>query len=730
MQLLIMKETKGDHEKGDIVEISSSTDIESPDIAHIHNLIANEISSTSSIDLPVADEDDLTDYLVSTEITSITDIETSDLGQTHELSGNEISSITDIETSDLGQTHELSGNEINSISNIDNSVIGQEHELNSNEISSIPFIDEPIISHIHNLITNEISSTSNIENTTLEEIYNLITNEISSTSNIENTTLEEIYNLIANEINSITNIDNATLEEIYNLITNEISSTSNINDSNIEQVHILGAEEINSITSFDTPKTAEYGMLVAEDIEITTSVDDTDIGQAHNLLANEIESTSFIESPEYGLANFNLITNEISSTSNIDDSNIEQVHILGAEEISSEIELEKYIYIDQDQMIKPYDLSIETNINQEHNLLTNEITSASINEEPEFIAITPMMMNNIISNTEIENPEINQTHNLVSGEVNSITTIEETIINKDDLLEDEEQLDISQETNLSNIFNYYDELSKGSSLDWISYINRYFIRSSSPEVKVFKLDKKATPLDNLYGETSYARIYTPPFSIRAHYLDQSYQQMLGLESMPYLETDEGNIQFVINFDEMVQKIRNLKKLKKTKLYISYKGTGRATIQKLNNIFTIKVNGAEIANFDLTSETYNTVKKLNSAINALTNFTTLLKGENDSSIDLISFNEAVVTSDVLLIYSLDKIYLNMTDVIEKGDVILTNKWKLYEVASNIPGGNFGWDYSTFILTCNLRTLDEVQLPGNYNSQIIKHQHGLEHKVDME
>jgi hypothetical protein len=279
-------------------------------------------------------------------------------------------------------------------------------------------------------------------------------------------------------------------------------------------------------------------------------------------------------------------------------------------------------------------------------------------------------------------------------------------------------------------FNYYDELRTGNAQGWISYLNRHYINLVAPEVQIFKLNKEETELDELYGEAKNARLYLPPFTIRAFYLDNLYQQMVGYETMPYMETEEETMQFVLNFDEMVEKIRELKNRKISSIYIDYSGDGEPTALKDGNTFIIKENDSVVAEWDLTDVQYGTTKKLTNEIDQLSSFSAALEGKNDTSTDLVSFNETRFKHSRLLVYSPDTTFANITEVVEKGDVVLSNKWKLYEVASNIPGGNFGWDYATFVLTCNLRTLDEVQLPGDYNTQIEKHQHGLEHRVDME
>ncbi len=278
-------------------------------------------------------------------------------------------------------------------------------------------------------------------------------------------------------------------------------------------------------------------------------------------------------------------------------------------------------------------------------------------------------------------------------------------------------------------FNYYDELKSGNTQGWVNYLNKHYMELNAPLVKVFKLDKKRTKIDDLYGEVESSRLYLPPFEIRAFHLTNDFSQLLGSGSMPYLESEEP-MNFIINFETMVQTIRELKTKKVSNMYISYTGSGNPTALKNGNVLEIKIDDSLAHSFDLEHHSVRTVKKLVAEINSINGFSAIFEGDNDSSANLVNFKETRFKHGKLHVYTPDETYENITDVIEKGDVILTNKWRLYEVASNVPTQDFGWEYSTFTLQCNLRTLDEAILPGNYMEQIKKHQYGLAHKVDME
>lgn len=280
-------------------------------------------------------------------------------------------------------------------------------------------------------------------------------------------------------------------------------------------------------------------------------------------------------------------------------------------------------------------------------------------------------------------------------------------------------------------FNYYDELKSGNFQSWVSFLNKHYMHVNAPTVKIFKLDKHNTKIDYLYGETSEARIYLRPFEMKAFYMTNTFEQLIGLNSMPYLESEDEMI-FVVNFEDMVIKMRDLKDKKISKIFISYSGNKEASAEKRNDKLILR-EGVEIKKeFDLKLSEYRTTKKLSEEINKIPyfNFKSYFEGDNDASVNLVNFRETRLRYGKLLIFSPNSDYKHITDVLEKGDLILTDKWRLYEITSNVPTQDIGWEYSQFTLRCRLKPLDKAILPDNYIEQIRKHQYGLADKYDME
>jgi hypothetical protein len=267
--------------------------------------------------------------------------------------------------------------------------------------------------------------------------------------------------------------------------------------------------------------------------------------------------------------------------------------------------------------------------------------------------------------------------------------------------------------------------------EWVSFLNNSYMEFNGIDVYVFKLDKEKTDIDDLYGAENFggARIYLSPFKIKSIYLEKEWTQNLGTDTFPYLEVQEDAV-FSVNFDNMVRIIRDLKHKFLSEIQIKYSGSSAAYAQKDENKFEIHLKN-DIYSFDLNDSRYRTTEKLKKEINNISpEIQAVLIGENDLSSNLVNFRKTSFMRKTLSIFSEDETYKNCTDIIEKGDLILTDKFFLYEVHSNIPSGNFGWSYSTLTLTGNVRSLDKVELPNNWNDLIARREYGLRDKINLE
>lgn len=264
--------------------------------------------------------------------------------------------------------------------------------------------------------------------------------------------------------------------------------------------------------------------------------------------------------------------------------------------------------------------------------------------------------------------------------------------------------------------------------EWVNYINRSYMELYGPKIQVFKLDKEATQIHELYiEEAESGRIYLNPFEIRSLHDDGKWHGFLGTNI--YSE-QEGSMIMYVNFENMVQIISDLKRAHIANVYISYSGSGTPTIQKKDNKLTFWIGKVKYMEYDLSDRRYSTIRKLATAINDYDDFQVELEGENDLSRNLVDFERTGFSNRQVLIYTEDNAFQNVTDVIEMGDAILTNKYRLYEVLDAAPAGDFGWEYTTWKLECKLASPENFNLPGNYIEMIKKNEYGLRNKVEME
>lgn len=264
--------------------------------------------------------------------------------------------------------------------------------------------------------------------------------------------------------------------------------------------------------------------------------------------------------------------------------------------------------------------------------------------------------------------------------------------------------------------------------EWVNYLNRSYMELYGAKIKIFRLDKVATKKHELYiEEAQTGRLYLPPIEMRSLHDDNKWRGSLGLDI--YHESEQPFVVYV-NFENMVQKISDARKRHISNIYIRYFGQGIPTIQKENNTLTIWIGKIKLLEYDLNDRLYATVKKLASHIHSFDDFECELEGENDLSRNIVDFVNTPFSGRQILIYSEDTAYKNVSDIIEIGDAILTNKYRLYEVQDVAPGGEFGWNYTTWKLECKLAPIENFNLPGNYVEQIKRNEYGLKTKINME
>lgn len=276
---------------------------------------------------------------------------------------------------------------------------------------------------------------------------------------------------------------------------------------------------------------------------------------------------------------------------------------------------------------------------------------------------------------------------------------------------------------MSNRVNFNNQSNQ-----WVNYLNREYINNYGPYINIFRLDKERTKIHELYmEEETTGRIYLPPYEMNALYNTGVWT---GLLDTSLFNENEQNFILFVNFDDMVNKTREQKEKYISKIFIEYEGEGTPSIKKEREKITIFINDEVFKEVDLKERKYKSIEKMCFNLNELKGFKVYYEGRNSLSKNIVDFSKNYFKDIEIMFYVKDDTYKNITEVIEMGDAILTEKNRLYEVIDAKPAGEFGWDYNLWRLECKLGKIDSMNLPDNWTEKIIKNEYGLRLKTKME
>jgi len=240
----------------------------------------------------------------------------------------------------------------------------------------------------------------------------------------------------------------------------------------------------------------------------------------------------------------------------------------------------------------------------------------------------------------------------------------------------------------------YEDVKQSS--DWVSSLNKYYVENiGGVPIFVYKLDRKSTKIDPLYGEEIQGRNYLRPYKTKALHLVNPYEFMFADN---LISDSEENIKtFNFNFDDMVQKIHSLKRDPLSILKIEGQ-FGNWTIEKKNNIVYLYKDNIIIDRISLAE--IKTTLALGERLTNQNGINAFINENNDYSINLRDFSKIDFSGAELVLKTFNKEYENCSDVIEEGDLILDlDTVRLYEVTSGRQTGNYGWKYQMWQTKCD-------------------------------
>ena len=269
-------------------------------------------------------------------------------------------------------------------------------------------------------------------------------------------------------------------------------------------------------------------------------------------------------------------------------------------------------------------------------------------------------------------------------------------------------------------FNYIDAFNSSSQLEYKSKQHDASVEIQGRRCYVFLLDRKKTEVSEVYNEAKNGRIYLPHFEQRALYSLNEFQGLIGLNN--YVEK-EDTLKFEFNFARMVCNIRDLKDKKSGKLMIKNISNEIFFLSIENNKFVVKSKNQVI----LLEEDLTKYKSITAFINSAKKRCSVIdlsyEGDMEEAKNINSVSMRLVPNRKEEIWVNDRLYENCGDVIDNGDIILTDKYKLYQVNNAYPTGAMVNEYTSWTCHCNVTDIAIANLPDDYRKIITRNSYGL-------
>lgn len=269
-------------------------------------------------------------------------------------------------------------------------------------------------------------------------------------------------------------------------------------------------------------------------------------------------------------------------------------------------------------------------------------------------------------------------------------------------------------------FNYTDSFNNSSQFEYESKQHDASVEIQGRRCYIFLLDREKTDKSEVYNEAKTARIYLPHFEQRALYNTNEWTGTIGLNN--YVENEDTQ-KFEFNFARMVCNIRELKDKKSGKLTIRNLSNEIFHLIIENNRFILR-SGKSVVLLDLDLNNYKSIKQF---VNDVKSKCSLIEMEYSGNMEpaknIISVNKKIIPNRKNEFDVVDITYQNCYDVIEKGDIILTDKYKLYQVNNAYPSGTLINEYNSWTCNCNVLDLAVASLPDDYRKIVERNKYNL-------
>ena len=270
---------------------------------------------------------------------------------------------------------------------------------------------------------------------------------------------------------------------------------------------------------------------------------------------------------------------------------------------------------------------------------------------------------------------------------------------------------------MAESFNYVDALMNSTNIQFVADQHDHAVQTTGRKTYVFLLDRVDTELSDIYKEEKHGRIYLPHFEQRAIYKTNTFVSQL--DAANYTEK-ENSIEMEFDFGRMVHNINELKSKTAGKLTIT--NNSKIPLEfEINDNLIIRHHSEVLYSKKIEGSIY-------SFKNTVLKETSLIKLDYVGDSEQLNFLERL--SFMLLprrkreIQLNNSIYKNVGDVITHGDLILNDRFKLYQVVGAYPKNDSYGQYISWNLQVQLFNLAKADgLPNDFKELIEENQHGL-------
>lgn len=269
-------------------------------------------------------------------------------------------------------------------------------------------------------------------------------------------------------------------------------------------------------------------------------------------------------------------------------------------------------------------------------------------------------------------------------------------------------------------YNYSDALSDSSQLEYQSKMHDTAVEQQGRKTYIFLLDRDKTEKSEIYQEAKNGRIYLPHFEQRALYNTNEWVNQIGMNN--FMETEDA-MSVEYNFARMVRAIRELKTRKAGDLAFVNRSDEILHLSIENKRLVLRTKN-QVVLLDIMLSECKSIGVLMADIRKKCSVVEVLySGDMEKAENLSSVNMKLYPGKKEIVAVNDRTYANCGDVILEGDVILTDRHKLYQVVSAVPSGLMLNEYISWKCQCKPMDLALANLPDDYRKIVARNRYGL-------